>query len=82
MMNNFSENDVVNDSKIEAMVEFSEKDRIDLYKFEGQPAPKVEDLPNETITKKFNSMLSLKPTENEIFDNEAVVSKLLKKGKK
>jgi len=82
MMNNFSENEVVNDSKIEAMVEFSEEDRIDLYKFEGQPAPKVEDLPNETITKKFNSMLSLKPTENEIFDNEAVVSKLLKKGKK
>ena len=28
MMNNFSENDVVNDSKIEAMVEFSEKDKI------------------------------------------------------
>ena len=32
MMNNFSENEVVNDSKIEALVEFSKKDRIDLYK--------------------------------------------------
>ena len=28
MMNNFSENDIVKDSKIDAIVEFSEKDRI------------------------------------------------------
>ena len=28
MMNNFSENEVVNDSKIEALVEFSKKDRL------------------------------------------------------
>ena len=37
MMNNFSENEVVNDSKIEALVEFSKKDRIALYTVDGQP---------------------------------------------
>ena len=82
MMNNFSDNEVINDSKIEAMVEFTLEDRIDLYTTKGKPAPKEEELPNETITKKFNSMLSLKPFENEVFDNEKVVSKLLKSGKK
>ena len=82
MMNNFSENEVVSDSKIEALVEFSKEDRLELYKIEGQPAPKEEDLPKEKITKKFNSRLSLKPITNEIFDDETVVSKLLKKGKK
>ena len=51
MMNNLSENSVVNDSKIEAMVEFTEDDRIDLYTEEGKPRPKVEDLPEESITK-------------------------------
>ena len=82
MMNNFSENNVVNDSRIEAMVEFTEDDRIQLYSVEGQPAPKAEDIPNEQISKKFNSRLSLKPTDNELFDNEVVVSKLIKEGKK
>ena len=82
MMNNFSDNEVVNDSKIEAMVEFTLKDRINLYKVKGQKDPKEDELPNETISKKFNSMLSLKPTDNEIFDNEATVAKLLKSGKK
>lgn len=82
MMNNFSDNEVINDSKIEAMVEFTLEDRIDLYKTEGKPAPKEEELPNETITKKFNSKLSLKPFEDEVFDNEKVVAKLLKSGKK
>ena len=82
MMNNLSENSVVNDSKIEAMVEFTEDDRIDLYTEEGKPRPKVEDLPEESITKKFNSRLSLKPFENEIFDNEVTVTELLKAGKK
>ena len=82
MMNNFSENDVVNDSKIEAMVEFSEKDRIDLYTIEGQPAPKIEEIPNENITKKFNSSLSLKPVDDEFFDDETVVLELTKESKK
>ena len=82
MMNNFSENNVVNDSRIEAMVEFTEDDRIQLYSVEGQPAPKAEDIPNEQISKKFNSRLSLKPTDNELFDDEVVVSKLIKEGKK
>ena len=82
MMNNFSEKDIVNDSKIDAIVEFSEKDRIDLYKEDGKKAPKVEELPKETISKKFNSSLSLKPLENESFDNEVVLSKLIKAGKK
>ena len=82
MMNSFSESEVVNDTKIEALVEFSKQDRLALYTVEGQPAPKEEDLPKEKITKKFNSRLSLKPITNEIFDDETVVSKLLKKGKK
>ena len=82
MMNNFSENSVVNDSKIEAMVEFTDNDRIDLYSEEGKPRPKIEELPMESITKKFNSRLSLKPFEDEIFDDEVTVSNLLKTGKK
>ena len=36
----------------------------------------------EDITKKFNSRLSLKPVENEVFDVENVLSGLMKKGKK
>ena len=81
MMENFSGNEVVNDSKMEAMVEFTKKDRIKLYAVEGQPAPKEEDLPNEIITKKFNSRLSLKPLNDELFDDDVVVSNLLKAGK-
>ena len=82
MMNNFSESDIVKDSKIDAIVEFSEKDRIDLYKEDGKKTPKIEELPKETISKKFNSSLSLGSLENENFDNEVVLSKLLKAGKK
>ena len=82
MMNNFSDSTIVNDSKIEALVGFTLEDKIALYSTEGQPAPKEEELPNEDISKKFNSRLSLKPIENETFDDEATVSKLLKTGKK
>ena len=82
MMNNFSENEIVQDSKIDAIVEFSEKDRIDLYKEDGKKVPKIEELPKETISKKFNSSLSLGSVESESFDDEVVLSKLLKAGKK
>ena len=82
MMNNFSEKEIVKDSKIDAIVEFSEKDKIALYKEDGKKAPKLEELPNETISKKFNSSLSLGSVENESFDNEVVLSKLIKAGKK
>ena len=79
MMNNFSENSVVNDTKIEAMVEFNDEDRIKLYKDKNKPTPKLKELPKEIISKKFNSSLSLKPVENEIFDNEIIVMKLMGK---
>ena len=82
MMENFSGNEVVNDSKMEAMVEFTQQDKIQLYTVQGQPTPTEEDIPNETITKKFNSRLSLKPITDEVFDDEAIVSNLLKAGKK
>ena len=82
MMDNFANNESVNDTKIEALVEFSKEDRLALYTDEGQPDPKVEELPKEKITKKFNSRISLKPIKNEIFDDETVVSKLLKADKK
>jgi hypothetical protein len=81
MMNNFSENSVVNDTKIEAMIEFTDKDRIKLYSDKNMPAPKLEELPKETISKKFNSSLTLKPVENETFDNEIIVMKLTGKKK-
>ena len=81
MMNSFSENEVVNDSKIEALVEFSKQDRIALYTVSGQPDLKEEDLPKEKITKKFNSRLSLKPLSIEVFDDETIVSDLLEAGK-
>ena len=82
MMENFSGNEVVNDSKMEAMVEFTKEDKIKLYTVQGQPVPTEEEIPNETITKKFNSRLSLKPIAEEVFDDEAIVSSLLKAGKK
>ena len=82
MMNSFSEIEVVNDSKIEALVEFSKEDRIALYTVAGQPDLKEEDLPKEKITKKFNSRLSLKPLADEVFDDETIVSDLLEAGKK
>ena len=82
MMDNFANNESVNDTKIEALVEFSKEDRLALYTDEGQPDPKEEDLPKEKITKKFNSRISLKPIKNEVFDDETVVSKLIKVDKK
>ena len=82
MMENFSGNEVVNDSKMEAMVEFTKEDKIKLYTVQGQPMPTEDEIPNETITKKFNSRLSLKPIAEEVFDDEAIVSSLLKAGKK
>ena len=82
MMENFSGNQVVNDSRMEAMVEFTKQDKIKLYTIQGQPVPPEEELPNETITKKFNSRLSLKPLTDEKFDDEAIVSNLLQEGKK
>ena len=82
MMDNFANNESVNDTKIEALVEFSKEDRLALYTDEGQPDPKEEELPKEKITKKFNSRISLKPIKNEVFDDETVVSKLLKADKK
>ena len=82
MMNNFSESVVVNDSKIEAMVELTLEDKIRLYSAEGGKKITEEEMPKEDITKKFNSRLSLKPVENEVFDVENVLSGLMKKGKK
>ena len=82
MMENFSVNEVVNDSKMEEMVELSSQDRINLYSAQGQPTPKLEELPMETITKKFNSRISLKPLSDEMFDDGAVLANLLKAGKK
>ena len=82
MMDNFANNESVNDTKIEALVEFSKEDKLALYTDEGQPEPKEEELPQEKITKKFNSRISLKPIKNEVFDDETVVSKLLKADKK
>ncbi|WP_440936885.1 PilN domain-containing protein [Candidatus Pelagibacter sp.] len=82
MMNNFSESVVVNDSKIEAMVELTLEDKIRLYSAEGGKKITEEEMPKEDITKKFNSRLSLKPVENEVFDIENVLSGLMKKGKK
>ena len=81
MMENFSGSEVVNDSKMEEMVELSKEDRIKLYSVKGQPRPKEEDLPMETITKKFNSRISLKPLADEIFDDETILANLLKAGK-
>ena len=81
MMENFSGSEVVMDSKMEEMVELSKEDRIELYSVKGQPRPKEEELPMETITKKFNSRLSLKPLTEESFDDEAIVTNLLKAGK-
>ena len=81
MMENFSLNEVVSNSKMEKMVEFTQEDKIDLYKIPGQSNPKEEELPNEMITKKFNSTLSLRPLKIEMFDDETVVAKLLKEGK-
>ena len=63
------------------MVEFTQQDRLELYTDENQPVPDPEDLPKETISKKFTSTLSLKPIENEIFDNASFVKELLEKAK-
>jgi len=81
LMDNLSQSDAVNESRIEAMVEFTQQDRLELYTDENQPVPDPEDLPKETISKKFTSTLSLKPIENEIFDNASFVKELLEKAK-
>ena len=80
LMNNFSDIDFVSDAKIEAMVEFTDQDRTNLYNLPANTKP--EDIPKEIISKKFNSKLSLNPVEGETFDNEKIISKLNKKKKK
>ena len=79
LMNNFSEIEFVSDAKIEAMVEFTDQDRASLYKVPANTKP--EDLPNEIISKKFNSKLSLNAVEGENFDDQKIISKLNKKKK-
>ena len=81
LMDNLSQSDAVNESRIEAMVEFTQQDRLQLYTDENQPVPDPENLPKETISKKFTSTLSLKPINNEIFDDAMFVKELLENAK-
>ena len=82
MMNNLTILSSVKESKIDTLIELSEDDRIALYTTEGETAPKLEDLPKETITKKFTISLKLNPVEGEKFDDEKIYAELVKRTKK
>ena len=82
MMNNIASLKSVKQSKIETLVELSNKDRIALYSVKGKTIPTLEELPNETISKKFTVSLILDPIGEEKFDNEEIFNKLKKRTKK
>ena len=82
MMNNLTTLNSVKETKIETLISLSEKDRIALYTTEGEAAPKLEDLPKETITKKFTISLKLNSVEGEKFDDEKIYAELVKRTKK
>jgi len=82
MMNNLTTLNSVKETKIETLIGLSEEDRIALYTTEGEAAPKLEDLPKETITKKFTISLKLNSVEGEKFDDEKIYAELVKRTKK
>ena len=82
MMNNLTTLNSVKETKIETLIGLSEEDRVALYTTEGEAAPKLEDLPKETITKKFTISLKLNPVEGEKFDDERIYEALVKRTKK
>ena len=82
MMNNFTILSSVKEGKIGTFIGLSDEDRIALYTIEGETAPKLEDLPKETITKKFTILLKLNPVKGEKFDDEKIYAKLVKRTKK
>jgi hypothetical protein len=82
MMNNLTILSSVKESKIETLIELSEDDRIALYTVEGEAVPKLEDLPKETIAKKFTISLKLNPVEGEKFDDEKNYAVLVERTKK
>lgn len=79
MINAFTGSGIVRDAKLEAIENFTEQDRKQLYTEPGKPAPKA--LPKEDITKKFSATLAMAPIEGETFDNFKVLDKILKKKK-
>ena len=82
MMNNLTILNSVKETKIETLISLSEEDKIALYTTEGKAAPKLEDLPKETITKKFTITLKLNSVEGEKFDDEKIYAELVKRTKK
>ena len=82
MMNNLTTLNSVKETKIETLIGLSEEDRVALYTTEGEAAPKLEDLPKETITKKFTISLKLNPVDGEKFDDEKIYAALVKRTKK
>ena len=82
MMNSFAKLKSIKQSKIESLVELSNKDRIELYAVEGKPKLKLEELPKETINKKFTVTLTLNPIDEEKFDDDEILEVLKKRTKK
>jgi type IV pilus assembly protein PilN len=82
MMNDLTKLNSVKETKIETLISLSEEDRIALYTTEGVAAPKLEELPKETITKKFTISLKLNSVEGEKFDDERVYAELVKRTEK
>ena len=82
MMNDLTKLNSVKETKIETLISLSEEDRIALYTTEGEAAPKLEDFPKETITKKFTISLKLNPVDGEKFDDEKIYAALVKRTKK
>ena len=77
MIDKFTEAEIVQEAKLNNVVNFTEEDRNQLYAQKGKAAP--ENIPNEDITKKFSATIAMAPIEGEKFDNFKVLDKLIKK---
>ena len=77
MIDKFTEAEIVQEAKLNNVVNFTEEDRNQLYAQKGKAASK--NIPNEDITKKFSATIAMAPIEGEKFDNFKVLDKLMKK---
>ena len=82
MVELFTKEASVEEAKLENFANFTKADMANLYKVARGDNLKPEEIPNESISKKFTLSVQLKPLKDEVFDNPKRLSSLLKAGAK
>ena len=82
MVELFTKEVSVEEAKLENFANFTKADIPKLYKVARGDNLKPEEIPNESISKKFTLSVQLKPLKDEVFDNPKRLTSLLKAGAK